>query len=355
MVHVNWSFFKITPVSLQFYEAVNGRRWLEKGLMFGGCMGLIRYAVAGDPIEQSLSPLLFVLVSNHLGLEEVSSPDIVPASTIENALAWGYAGAVPVEIEWYHTSAPLGKFRSKTLIEKAIVQAQTIESVDASLHAIHPFSSPQPKIEGPNFKRFDFEEIWMNLTTPLKHQLQSMAVSNLDCSDSIQSVNALRWDGQGWWCMSTDGIGMAAVLLHRGVGLGSCVGMIGGGSAARSFAHAWTTLGGHLNFLGGRREIELDDVLFSNEKPICVVEFEEHELVELPQLRFKASYDLSIDLERIMQPDNHIYDGRWLLVAQHLEAWRTLWAPHLAQQLPSLEVLLARLIECEKVLRSYKR
>ncbi len=323
--------------------------------MFAQFVGSIRYAVTGNPIEQSLSPLLFLLVSTHLKLDQVSMPDIVPASTIENALAWGYAGALPEDINWFYTDAPLGKFRSKTLIEKATSQARTIESVESKFHAIHPFSSPGPTTEHPKSNRFDFEEIWMNLTTPLKHQLQSVAVTNLDCSDSIQSVNAIRWDGQGWLCMSTDGLGMAAVLLHRGVAPKSCVGIIGGGSAARSFAHAWSTMGGHLNYMGGRREIQHDEVSFSNEEPICVVEFEEHDVEGLPKLRFKASYDLTIDLHTVMQPQNDIFDGRWLLVAQHLEAWRQLWAPHLAQQLPTIELLLAQLIECEKVLRSYKR
>jgi hypothetical protein len=323
--------------------------------MFAQFVGSIRYAVAGDPIEQSLSPLLFLLVSTHLKLEEVSMPDIVPASTIENALAWGYAGALPDDINWFHTDAPLGKYRSKTLIEKATSQARTIESVESTFHAIHPFSSPVPTPEHPKFNRFDFEEIWMNLTTPLKHQLQSVAVTNLDCSESIQSVNAIRWDGQGWLCMSTDGLGMAAVLLHRGVAPKSCVGIIGGGSAARSFAHVWSTRGGHLKYMGGRREIEHHEISFSDEEPICVVEFEEHEVEGLPTLRFKASYDLTIDLDAVMQPPNDIFDGRWLLVAQHLEAWRQLWAPHLAHQLPTIELLLAQLIECEKVLRSYKR
>ena len=37
---------------------------------------------------------------------------------------------------------------------------------------------------------------------------------------------------------------------------------------------------------------------------------------------------------------NHQIDGRWMLAAQHLESWRCLWTPSLAEHLPSLEQLM---------------
>ena len=46
-------------------------------------------------------------------------------------------------------------------------------------------------------------------------------------------------------------------------------------------------------------------------------------------------------------------DGRWLLVAQHLACWRVLWAPERATDLPSLGLLLTRLLEAEALLASY--
>ena len=46
-------------------------------------------------------------------------------------------------------------------------------------------------------------------------------------------------------------------------------------------------------------------------------------------------------------------DGRWLLVAQHLACWRVLWAPERAAELPSLGLLLTRLLEAETLLASY--
>ncbi len=336
-------------------ECVKGRRWLQKASVLGIFMGSIRYAVAGDPIDMSLSPLLFHLVCEHLGLKHASHPSIVPASSIENALAWGYAGVIPEELDWYHTDAPLSKFRSKTLIEKAIQSVVEIQSLPSSLAPKYRFDSQVLIDDLPQLHHFEDEEIWMNLTTPLKHQLQTMAVTNLDDSESFQSVNTLRWDGQGWWCMSTDGVGMTMVMLHRGIPSTSCVGLIGGGSAARSFAHSWIQQGGQIHFIGGKREIDSNGFNLTSSQPEAIAVFEPHDFTLEPLPTFLATYDVHIDLDVVLEPSDAHYDGRWLLVAQHLAAWRFLWAPHQSAYLPSVEVLLKQLIECEKVLRSFKR
>jgi shikimate 5-dehydrogenase len=336
-------------------ESVKGRRWLQKASILSSIMGSIRYAVAGDPIEMSLSPLLFHLVSEHIGLKNATPPSIVPASTIENALAWGYAGVTPEEIEWYHTDAPLSKFRSKTLIEKAIQSLPEIESLPSSLAPKYRLNSQVLVGDHRHLHYFEDEEIWMNLTTPLKHQLQTMAVTNVDDSASFQSVNSLRWDGQGWLCMSTDGVGMTTVLLHRGIPSASCVGVIGGGSAARSFAHAWIQQGGQIHFIGGKREFDTDEIDLSSSHPEAIAVFEPHDFTLEPVPTFHAQYDVHIDLDLVLEPTDAHYDGRWLLVAQHLKAWEYLWAPHQSADLPSVELLLKQLIECEKVLRSFKR
>ena len=318
-------------------------------------MGSIRYAVAGDPVDMSLSPLLFHLVCEHLGLKYTSHPSIVPASSIENALAWGYAGVIPEEIDWYHTDAPLSKFRSKTLIEKAIKSVVEIQSLPSSLAPKYRLESQVLAGDHRQLHHFEEEEIWMNLTTPLKHQLQTMAVTNLDESESFQSVNTLRWDGQGWWCVSTDGVGMATVMLHRGVPSASCVGVIGGGSAARSFAHTWIQQGGQIHFIGGKRAFDTNEFELSSSHPEAIAVFEPHNFTMEKLPTFHATYDVHIDLDIVLEPAEEQYDGRWLLVAQHLAAWRCLWAPHQSANLPSVEVLLKQLIECEKVLRSFKR
>ncbi|MCH1527479.1 MAG: hypothetical protein L7S49_04615, partial [Candidatus Poseidoniaceae archaeon] len=50
--------------------------------------------------------------------------------------------------------------------------------------------------------------------------------------------------------------------------------------------------------------------------------------------------------ERISHLANNA-DGRWLLCAQHLFAWANLWAPKYAESLPSLSLLMTRLVAVE--------
>lgn len=40
-------------------------------------------------------------------------------------------------------------------------------------------------------------------------------------------------------------------------------------------------------------------------------------------------------------------DGRWMLAAQHLISWSTLWRPDIPHKLPDLGLLLARLVHVE--------
>jgi hypothetical protein len=42
-----------------------------------------------------------------------------------------------------------------------------------------------------------------------------------------------------------------------------------------------------------------------------------------------------------------------MLIAQHLECWRQLWAPQYIDYLPSIELLMTKLIHAEIVLSSY--
>jgi hypothetical protein len=56
----------------------------------------------------------------------------------------------------------------------------------------------------------------------------------------------------------------------------------------------------------------------------------------------------SID-ERIeyLSTVSDVIDGRWMLAAQHLECWRSLWTPHFSGLLPTLEQLLTWLVVVE--------
>ena len=75
-------------------------------------------------------------------------------------------------------------------------------------------------------------------------------------------------------------------------------------------------------------------------------------------LLFPASLIHRVDVcqsneDRISAITNEVIDGRWLLAAQHLECWSQLWAPHITDELPTLDLLVSMLITAESVLASY--
>jgi len=194
-------------------------------------MGEVRYAIAGDPVAHSLSPLLLGLVHARIldlvGAKELNlqlkGKHLVATSHIEDAFAWGYAGSVPEAPNWAYTNAPFGKFRTSGLLTKAIEAGMAVEDADDRFAPVGEgavsLASQSVRVDSKIRLPTGFlnKEIWMNLTSPLKHQLASNAVSAIDDSMVNQSVNALRWDGQGWWCAGLDGAGVVALAQHFGV------------------------------------------------------------------------------------------------------------------------------------------
>ncbi|MGB1588527.1 MAG: hypothetical protein ACPHJD_06900 [Poseidonia sp.] len=326
-------------------------------------MAAIRYGIAGRPVHHSLSPLLTALVVDHLGLpydDKHLMMELLDVSTLPDALAWGYAGAIPESVSWAYTDASFAMFRTKALIKKAVEAARTIETSHSDVLPTNdaPFE-PRTYPEGGLPTRLFDSEIWINLTSPLKHQLGSGAVNCLDDSMDTKSVNALRWDGRGWWCAGLDGEGVREVLHHHGMEPTSHVlGLCGGGGGARSAASAWSAQGGQVQALEGRRPLE-DGPWTSNittDEADCVVDFDDTiEPASESRLLLKANYaPMTGGFERrIKQLNSPHLDGRWLLVAQHLACWRHLWAPERRGELPSLSLLLTRLLHAETMLGEY--
>ena len=325
-------------------------------------MAAIRYGIAGTPVEHSLSPLLTALVADHLGLyrsENMLTMELVDVASIHDALAWGYAGAVPSPIDWVYTQSVFGKFRTKALLEKAIRAAALVEVEDPHLTSDFPQLTKRSSLplDGLPTRMFD-EEIWVNLTAPLKHQLDSSAVMCLDDSMATKSVNALRWDGKGWWCCGVDGEGVRSVLLHHGIDPKRHVlGLVGGGGAARSTASAWARSGGRIRVLQSKRALENgpwgDNM--TDETPDVIVDFDGNWKADGDMLVLSSAYapmdgDYDARIESLVGPS---LNGRWMLVAQHLACWSQLWAPEMAGHLPSLPLLLTRLVEAELMLASY--
>ena len=321
-------------------------------------MSPLRYAVAGQPIAHSLSPLLMHLVAAHVGRVHsfpLPSVDLVEAATISDALAWGYAGAVPNPPMWTHTNGPFGKFRTSTLIKRAVEAAADVDT-DERLNPVHPPLSAaklDPRLPTRQFN----EEVWLNLTAPLKHQLRSTAVTSMDGSEAISSVNALRWDGKGWWSAGLDGQGLLDALVHLGFHPETHVlGIVGGGGAARSTAAAWTAAGGRWVAQESRRPLlegPWDDGRTTDPPSITAVFDAGVDLLEGPLVMAQYGDMEGTVEERIDALLRAPYDGRWMLVAQHLACWRLLWAPELSDALPSLGALMHQLVVAENVLATY--
>ena len=336
-------------------------------------MAEVYYGIAGNPVSHSISPLLVSIVAQHLEQNtnsrnklEIKSLNLIEADSIQDALAWGYAKAIPNPIDWDYTGAPFGKFRNRALIQKAleitakVVQEHEDLSLDESSKdtAKFPLSS---KAKLPT-KAFG-EEIWLNLTSPLKHQLNSQAVMDFNDSSLIESVNVLRWDGHGWWSSNVDGCGVVRCAEYFGLDVtsGATLAIIGGGGAARSTAYAWAKSGGKLKIINGRRAIDdgpWSDSIIDADSYDMIINFDSEELpdnIDSKAIILSPRYNLMEGTveQRINDLIGEIYDGRWMLVAQHLECWRQLWTPHQIDELPSIRLLMTKLIHAETVLASY--
>ena len=332
-----------------------------------GFMGELRYAVGGSPISHSLSPLLFSLVFHSLKKNDQLS-NLIPRTLrliesvhIDEVLGWGYIEHDEHNPDW----TPLeSRLESNTLQLRRLVEEVLNREAHASFAGNKSMRTQQPVSRHIPSQYYE-EEVWMNLTSPLKHQLQSMAFTPVDNGMDILSVNTLRWTGHGWYCATTDGAGVVDVAFHHGIDVasGAILGLNGGGGSARSIANAWLESGGHVVSLGGRRKI--DASLVSKQ----LADVEQLDLL----IDFDGTYDSNINAKRTLTPDyvplsgsfdeqelilstmNTTIDGRWMLVGQHLESWRRLWAPQCAEHLPSLDQLLSWLFDCEFELAQSRR
>ena len=324
--------------------------------MFG-----LRYAVGGAPIEHTLSPILFDLVlvclkdKGHFSKIDASTVTIVESNHVDEVLGWAYIEHDEHQPLWKPVNEKVNAFQPQLL--DASLKAIQLES-DARIAAkLRPVIRKTDTLNFPEGS--SSYEVWLNLTSPLKHQIQGVAFSAIDEALEIISVNALRYDGQGWYCATTDGRGVVHVASHFGIEVskGAILGINGGGGAARSIASAWRSHGGKVLSLGGKRQLPATMVNSKLEtKTVCdlIIDAEGTLNVDVNAtfvlspvyLPMKGTYDERMNA---LSTSNNQIDGRWMLAAQHLECWRTLWAPHLSEDLPSLEELVTWLVavECE--------
>ncbi len=238
------------------------------------------WGIAGFPIAHSLTPKLFTIVGGHLGI----------------------SGAQCI-----------------------FVEARSIDS----------FLKQVASLEG---------DLWLSCTAPLKHSPQARL--EVDGPAGVNAINQLKRIDGNWSGTSTDGLGFVAAAKHIGIEAeGSILRMRGGGSAARAIAAAWAAAGGHIIPESGRRALlsgPWDEAIFS-----------EGEGIEADlgiDLDADAGGGDSVGLSAKLQVSISYGEGASsdefaviMVAAQHLEAWKMLYSPERASELPTLSLLLERL------------
>ena len=296
----------------------------------GGGMVQIRAAVAGHPVHHSLTPALFMFVADHLR----ASGDRLRIELLKNIDTVDLSEAMTVA----YTSNREGSRRAER-------------------------GAAAPR-----------REFWLSLTTPLKHMVPpESAIELLGDARQIACVNQMLHDGHGWRGAATDGIGLVDVARENGIQFPGPEGQVkvgsepllclhGGGSTARSCASAWAEAGGSICWEGGRRALDQrgpwSNSLIPAEQvaghlgrrlhidfdvaPSRPVDSEAAahpgpaSPADGPDLVVSAAYGLGPVVTTRSEGDHLILDGRWLLAAQHLAAWRLLFRPGLAETLPGL-------------------
>ena len=186
-------------------------------------------------------------------------------------------------------------------------------------------------------------DIWLSCTAPLKHSPQArLAVSG---PEGVNAINQLKRTNGVWSGTSTDGVGFVAACRHIGVEPnGSILRMRGGGSAARAIAAAWAAEGGSIILVEGQRALvggPWDSAVISEGEADLGIDLDAAagggESADLP-----AKQQVSISYGE----DATVEDFAVIMVAaQHLEAWRRLFAPDQESKLPTLDSLLRCLFQ----------
>ena len=184
-------------------------------------------------------------------------------------------------------------------------------------------------------------DIWLSCTAPLKHSPQArLAVSG---PEGVNAINQLKLQNGKWTGTSTDGVGFVAACRHTGVEPnGSILRMRGGGSAARAIAAAWAVEGGSIISVEGRRPLASgpwDSAIISDGEAALAIDLDAAagggESAELP-----AKQQVSISYgEEASKNDFAVI----MVVAQHLEAWKRIFAPERIEEIPSLGYVLNQL------------
>jgi len=333
----------------------------------------IRYAVVGSPIGHSLSPLLALLTAAHLRQNDavlrLESVAWLETDRIEAAMSWGMTGSGPeISPDLYQEGSTSPQIDELSAAADFIIEDVTDAPIAWGASQREP---PAVITSGPGL--FTETVVWLSITSPLKHQLGRR--SGVDCVDDgldLAATNQIVWAGDRWSGASTDGFGLVRVAhafgLFSGKGPVPVLVMRGGGSSARSAAAAWAGAGGVIEAIRGRRKLDrrgpwsescLDEAAAKRAMgPRMTIDFDSMPASEVrpdeafdrtAMIHLAATYQSGADARPAQSMDgSKSLDGRWLLTAQHLEAWARLIRPDLTADLPGLALSVARLQAFER-------
>jgi hypothetical protein len=232
---------------------------------------------------------------------------------------WGIAGS-PIS----HSLTPrlfsiVGASLGMEQAEQAFIEAKTTSE----------FESQVSSLEG---------ELWLSCTAPLKHSPQARL--GVTGPEGVNAINQLRRSGGKWSGTSTDGIGFVSACRHIGIDpSGSVLRMRGGGSAARSIAAAWSSQGGSIIPEVGRRELisgPWDGSIVNNGNADLAIDLDA-EPAGGASMGMDSEKQVSISYGEGASTDDFAVV---MVAAQHLEAWKLLFAPSRAEEIPSLHEVL---------------
>ena len=184
-------------------------------------------------------------------------------------------------------------------------------------------------------------DIWLSCTAPLKHSPQArLAVSG---PEGVNAINQLKLQNGKWTGTSTDGVGFVAACRHTGVEPnGSILRMRGGGSAARAIAAAWAAEGGLIIPIEGRRPLisgPWDSAMIPDGEADLAIDLDAAAGGgESAELSAKQQVSISYG-EEASKNDFAVI----MVAAQHLEAWKRIFAPERIEEIPSLGYVLNQL------------
>ena len=273
------------------------------------------YAVVGDPISHSYSPVLFSLVNSYL-----SQQGLVPHSEKSGFIK-------SANLDWIN---PIKSMEAKINFHHAkpvFAHSEERDNIPIQTFEYMGFTVPE---------KMDF---CLNLTSPLKHQTGQLNSRNLDKSQENLSVNCLGISDGEIFSISTDGLGVAWVAMQNGIEIpNSTLGISGGGGTARSAMKSWIELGGRVKQVGGKRKLSVPEGSESKGKvDFLLVVDSDFSLEEISENCAILYADYSSEFTVISGVKQ--LNGLDLLIAQHLLCWYLMWGVSLRNRLPTFSSL----------------